>query len=272
MGANQLPVRLLYGTGPGRLLLRVILRTGADRLAVGFLRSPLSKPMIRRYVRRYQIPPEELAGQSFRTFHDFFIRRRETSFDPLPDHLISPCDGWLSAVPVRANSRFRVKGFDYSLEDLTGGGVDGSRYANGTCLIFRLASSDYHHFCCIDDGFCGACHRIPGALHSVQPAACERYPVYTLNRRAWTLLDTDHFGPVLQSEVGALVVGGIVHEREESQVRKGEAMGRFELAGSTIVQFFEAGRIRLNPEVLETLDSGAEHRVRLGMWIGTGGS
>ena len=120
MGANQLPVRFLYGTGPGRLLLRLILRTRADRLAVTFLRSPLSRPLIRRYIRTYEIPPEELAGQPFRTFHDFFIRRRETSFDPLPDHLISPCDGWLSAVPVQADSRFRIKGSSYTLEDLTG--------------------------------------------------------------------------------------------------------------------------------------------------------
>lgn len=45
-------------------------------------------------------------------------------------------------------------------------------------------------------------------------------------------------------------------------------MGRFELAGSTIVQLFEKDRIQLLPQLLSRLAGGREARVQLGMWIG----
>ena len=116
----------------------------------------------------------------------------------------------------------------------------------------------------------GANHFIPGELHSVQPAACERFPVYTLNRRCWTLLSTENFGPVVQTAVGAFIVGGIVNEHENARFLRGADMGRFELAGSTIVQFFERGRIRLLPEVRQYIERHGEFRVMQGMWIGLG--
>ena len=134
--------------------------------------------------------------------------------------------------------------------------------------MLRLCPSDYHHYCYIDDGFQGENHFIPGVLHSVQPIACEKYPVFALNRRSWTLLHTDHFGPVVQTEIGALVVGGIVNLRENQSVRRGEEKGYFELAGSTITLLFQKGRIRLKPELLAALECG-EVQVRQGQWIAT---
>ena len=104
-------------------------------------------------------------------------------------------------------------------------------------------------------------------LHSVQPIACENYPVYVLNRRNWTLLTTEHFGPVVQTEIGALVVGGICNPRENIRVRRGQEKGHFELAGSTIVLLFQKGKIRLRPDILEHLKHG-EFQVHQGMWIG----
>ena len=52
MSGNSGFVRFLYGTVPGRLLLKGILATHADRLAVAFLRSRLSRPLIAPYARR----------------------------------------------------------------------------------------------------------------------------------------------------------------------------------------------------------------------------
>ena len=159
--------------------------------------------------------------------------------DQHPSHLISPCDGWMSAFPIEADSSFCIKGSRYRLQDLIQDQELAKQFYDGDCLIFRLCASDYHHYSYIDDGYQGENHYIPGMLHSVQPIACDAYPVYTLNRRVWTLLQTEHFGPVIQTEVGAFVVGGIVNENENNHFLRGMEKGRFELAGSTIVLMFQ---------------------------------
>lgn len=257
-------VSFLYGTAPGRLLLKGILRTHADRIAVAFLRSSLSRPVVKPYAKRHNIP----LSRTYRTYRDFFARTEvERPVDMEPSHLISPCDGWLSCYDIQADSSFSIKNSHYRLEDLLRDGDLAKRYQGGKCLIFRLCPSDFHHYCYIDDGYQGENHEIPGLLHSVQPICCENLPVYVLNRRAWTLLTTEHFGPVVQTEVGALVVGGIVNPRENQRVRRGEEKGHFELAGSTITLLFQKDRMELLPRIQKELSKG-EVQVRQGMWIG----
>lgn len=273
MNRNSLAVRFLYGTVPGRAILKLILNTHADRLAVWFLCSPLSRPLVGWYAKRNSIHLSSRQKSSFRSFRAFFVRERESvSVDLEPDHLISPCDGWLSACPIWEDSTFVIKDSCYRLTDLLQDEELARSFHGGDCLIFRLCPSDYHHYCYIDDGYQGENHSIPGALHSVQPLACERFPVYTRNRRCWTLMVTDHFGPVAQVEVGALIVGGIVNQWENTQVFKGLEKGRFELAGSTVVLLFQRGRVHLRPHIGDIVTQGAEYRVTQGMWIGTGGS
>ena len=43
---------------------------------------------------------------------------------------------------------------------------------------------------------------------------------------------TENFGPVVQTEIGALIVGGIVNYRENARFCKGMEKGHFELAGA----------------------------------------
>ena len=100
------------------------------------------------------------------------------------------------------------------------------------------------------------------------PLACETYPVYTLNRRVWTLFTTEHFGPVIQTAIGALIVGGIVNDRENCRVRRGAEMGHFELAGSTIVLLFQRDRLTLAPHIKGQAAGGRELRVEQGMFLG----
>lgn len=105
MSGNSGFVRFLYGTAPGRLLLKGILATHADRLAVAFLCSRLSRPLIGPYARRNGIQLTETQKKDFRTYRDLFLRTRTPAdFDTEPSHLISPCDGWLSAYPIREDS------------------------------------------------------------------------------------------------------------------------------------------------------------------------
>lgn len=269
MEKNTMVVRLLYGNAVGRFFWRIILKSRVDHLAVLFLRSPLSRPLIPIYIRKHQISMKEFEGQQFHSFRDFFARkRRKNEYDAEPEHLISPCDGYLSVYPVAKDSSFTIKGFRYRMRDLVGEECLEEQYAGGECLIFRLCASDYHHYCYIDNGYQGKNEYTPGELHSVQPLACEKYPVYKLNRRVRTLLETENFGKVLQIEVGAFIVGGIENRHEYYAFRKGREKGHFDLAGSTIVLFFEKGKIELLPEIKKATLYEREMRVKMGMWIG----
>ena len=268
-GPNSAAVRFLYGTRPGRLLLKLILGSHVDKIAVWYLRSPLSRPIIGGFARRNGIPLTPEQKKSFGSYQEFFLRRRPPlPVDQTPEILVSPCDGWLSAFPIWEDSSFVIKGAPYRLEDLIADKRLARQFQGGDCLIFRLCPSDYHHYSYIDDGFQGKNHFIPGALHSVQPLACQTYPVYTLNRRCWSLLESDHFGPVIQAEIGALIVGGIVNDHENAQVSRGMEKGRFDLAGSTIVLLFQKDRVQLLPEIAQLLKTQEEYRAIQGTAVG----
>ena len=266
---NDGSVRFLYGTVLGRGLLKTIQALLMDWLAVWFLRSGLSRPYMAQFAKKNQIPISKEELKAFPTYRDFFLREREPHpVDTDPGHLISPCDGWLSAYGIQPDSSFAIKNSLYRVKDLLGDDALAKNYEGGTCLVFRLCASDYHHYCYIDDGRQGPNHYIEGRLHSVQPIACEHFPIFTLNRRSWCLLDTAHFGPVVQTEIGALVVGGIVNRPEGPMVR-GQEKGYFDLCGSTIVLLMEPGRIELLPELAALMGTEQEVRVEQGQWVAT---
>ncbi len=306
MSKNDKSVSYLYGTASGRAVLKILMKAHLDKLAVGYLRSALSRPVIKSFARKNGIVLTEDQLRGFRTYRDFFLRDKTGGIhiDMEPTHLISPCDSWLSVFKVQEDSTFEIKGSHYRLEDLFGSDLepsgrgaagaaalhpgsadsdpatDGSpaagsfadlagRFSGGDCLIFRLCASDYHHYCYIDDALIGRNHYIEGKLHSVQPIACETFKVYTLNRRSWCLMETRNFGSVVQTEVGALVVGGIVNHHENCLVNRGDEKGFFDLAGSTIAMFFEKDKITLDPGIREALSGAPEVRVSIGMKIGT---
>ena len=242
---NDGSVRFLYGTALGRGLLKTIQVLHMDRLAVWFLRSGLSRPYMAQFAKKNQIPISKEELKAFPTYRDFFLREREPHpVDTDPGHLISPCDGWLSAYGIQPDSSFAIKNSLYRVKDLLGDETLARNYQGGTCLIFRLCASDYHHI------------------------ACEHFPIFTLNRRSWCLLDTAHFGPVVQTEIGALVVGGIVNRPEGPMVR-GQEKGYFDLCGSTIVLLMEPGRIELLPELAALMGTEQEVRVEQGQWVAT---
>ena len=262
-------MNFFYGTAAGRLMMQAMLRSGTPRLMAAYMHTRLSKPMVRRYIRRYDIPMEAFHGQKYRNFASFFIREKPcTVEDGDPSHLLSPCDGLLSAFPIEENGSFAIKGSRYRLRDLVDDEALAEQYKGGLCLIFRLRPADYHRYAFAADGYIGPSHYIEGQLHSVQPIACEKYPVYRLNRRCWHLLETEEFGPLVQIEVGAMAVGGIVTERENARISRGQEMGHFELCGSTIVLLIQKDRVRLREELTEALKEKSEIAVHRGMWIG----
>lgn len=251
-------VKFLYTTVPGRVLLKIINGTKILTLGEWFVKKPWSAALIGPFIRHNHIDMKDFEGVKFGSYAEFFARKKDrTEFDRNPDVLISPCDSMLSIFPIEKDTLLDIKGSHYEISDLIPDHEVAEKFAEGVCFIFRLQASDYHHFCYIDDCYHGEAHLIPGLLHSVQPIACEKVPVYRLNRRNWSLMETVNFGLVAQIEVGALLVGGIVHEKNRRNAKKGEEMGHFELAGSTVVLLFQK-------EVKESMGILAKYRDAIG--------
>ncbi len=73
---------------------------------------------------------------------------------------------------------------------------------------------------------------------------------------------------MIQAEIGALIVGGIVNDHENAQVSRGMEKGRFDLAGSTIVLLFQKDRVQLLPEIAQLLKTQEEYRAVQGTAVG----
>lgn len=262
-------INFFYGNAAGRAVFNALMKAGLPKLMAKYLHSGLSKPMIGKYIKKYGIDMSDYEDAEYKSFSDFFIRKRKTpTFNADVSHLISPCDGLVSMFPVNSDSAFEIKNSLYRIRDLLHDVKTAEKFTGGTCLIFRLRAQDYHRYCFIDSGYVHENRFFEGQLHSVQPIAFSVYPVYRLNRRTFTIIDTDNFGTVGQIEVGAMAVGGIVNEFENCRVEKGKEMGHFELCGSTIVMLFEKDRIKLIPELEEKLKDGREAPVKYGEYIG----
>ncbi len=228
--------------------------------------------MIPGYIAKHGISMKDFEGQEYRSFAEFFGRKLDSlSCVMEPDVLISPCDSLLSVFPITADMNIPMKGSHYRLCDLIPDERVASSLTGGVCLVFRLRPIDYHHFCAFDDATIEKANFIPGLLHSVQPIACEKLPVFRLNRRWWSLLHTAHFGDVVQLEVGAMMVGGVHFVKESGEFRRGDDFGNFELAGSTIVLLLPAAvreRLAFDAKFVGAFNGEKEAPVFIGERIG----
>ena len=101
--------------------------------------------------------------------------------------------------------------------------------------------------------------------HTVQPFAVENMPVYRMNTREYTILNTDNFGKVIFMEVGALMVGRICNYHNEYTFNRGDEKGRFEFGGSTIIVIVKENTVKVNNDILEY---NGEFPVKMGEKIG----
>ena len=268
---DNLLLRYMYHTVPGRVMLRAASGRSFSKVCGRFLDSPLSRPMVRRFVRRNHIDRSEYYNPSFRNFNEAFTRRIHEELRPLaadPNTLISPCDGHLSVYRIRDGLVVPIKQSWYTVSDLLGGDPIADCYRNGLCLVFRLCVNDYHRYCYIDDGVKGENTFLPGRLHTVRPIALEAHPVFVQNCREYTVMSTARFGEVTQVEVGALMVGKISNHHGPSAFTRGEEKGMFEYGGSTIVLLLEEGRANLPTYLFRSTQEGTETPVRMGEGIG----
>lgn len=260
-------LRFLYHTPLGRLLLKPLCARPLSRLCGRFLDSPLSKPLIRPFVRKNGVPLEDFFTDNFRCFNDCFTRKIRPELrpvDPAPDALVAPCDGLLSVYPIHKGTVIPAKQSLYTVKDLLGGDPAASRFEGGACLVFRLCVNHYHRYCYPDGGRPLRSGFIPGELHTVRPIALEELPVFVRNCREYAILQTDHLGAVAQIEVGAMLVGKIANHPAPERFERGDEKGMFLYGGSTVILLIEPGKLRIPGEAFKLARTGAELPVQLG--------
>lgn len=261
----------LYTTPWGRALLRPLVCPVVSRILGRLLDTSVSRLAIRPFIRANHISMEDYEAAKYKSYNDFFTRQIRPGRRPIlgaDGDFISPCDGKVSAYPISADTNFKVKHTWYSVRSLLRNPRLAARYEDGTCLVFRLSVDDYHRYCYIDDGHKGENRRIPGVLHTVHPIANDFVPIFKENSREYTTLYTEHFGPVVQVEVGALLVGKIHNYQGEGEIRRGMEKGRFEFGGSTIILLIQRGRVEMDPQFFGNTRDGYETKVRMGETIG----
>lgn len=265
-------LEFLYGTVPGRLLLRPLASRPVSRVCGALLDTPLSRGLIGPFVQRTGIDTEEYDLSAVRCFNDFFCRPLKPGrrrFDAAPDTLMAPCDGRLTAIPLAGDTVLPVKQSRFTLPRLLGDGVLGAEFAGGWCLVYRLSVENYHRYCYFDGGTKGADRFLPGALHTVRPVALARRPVFTENCRSYTVLETESFGRAVQMEVGAMLVGRIVNRHPgPGPVARGEEKGHFAYGGSTVLVLLRSGTAILREDILSASQRGEETPVKLGEAVG----
>lgn len=261
-------IRFLYGTLFGRLLAKGLLcRKWVSNLYALWQKSSLSRGKVKKFMEEYHITVEDCTEQEFSNFNAFFTRQRKTLEDlTAPAELPAIADSKLSALPIGRDSRFTVKGVEYTLPELLEDETLAKRYEGGMCLIFRLSPEDYHRYSFPDRGTAEDTCEIPGVLHTVNPFAGSM-GVYRRNSRHYTVLHTEHFGEMIQMEVGAMLVGKIRNHGLRS-FRKLEEKGYFEYGGSTVILLCRKGQVKIDRDILDYSAKGMETKVRLGERIG----
>ena len=261
----------MYGSRLGRILVSFMIRPWVSRSAGWLLDRRISAIAVKPFIKSNHIDMTDFEERKFLSFNDFFTRRVKQGRRPVdetPEHLIAPCDSKLTVYPIEANSTFRIKGVDYTLAQLLRDEALSKRFLGGTLLLFRLTVGDYHRYSYIDSGYLGEEIHRNGVYHTVNPAAASRYPIYRENTREYALLESDHFGSILQMEVGATMVGRIVNNPGKRRVQRGREKGRFEFGGSTVIVLLQKDAARIDEDILRNTREDTETVVRLGEKIG----
>lgn len=265
-------VGALYGSAVGRMLLKPLISPAVSAAAGRFLDSGASRILIRPFIKSHQLNMQDYEREDFASYNDFFTRRlvpgaREIRTEP--ETFISPCDSRLSVCKIEEDSVFYVKHSCYTVRSLLRNRKLAESFAGGYAWVFRLCVEDYHRYIFVDKGQASRCVRIPGVFHTVNPIANDRFPIYKENTREYSLLRSEHFGTILQMEVGAMLVGRIENRTVKKTVHRGQEKGNFAFGGSTIILMTRRGAVCPDKDILENSVRGIETKVRLGEKIGT---
>ena len=259
-------MRFAYENPVGRILTKAILcRKFVSNLYAAWQKSRLSRGKVKKFIAQYRISTDDCTAQEFPNFNAFFTRQRKNYVNQTAENeLPAVADSKLTALPIDNNRVFTVKGVPYTAAELLENEKLAAAYAGGTCLIFRLSPDDYHRYVYPDAGTQEKTIHIKGVLHSVNPIAGS-LGVYRRNARRYTVLHTEHFGDVVQMEVGALLVGKICNHNETAgKIEKLQEKGYFEYGGSTVILLLKKDAVTVDSDILEYSAKGIETKVKIG--------
>ena len=269
MKKDTLFIRFLYHTIPGRGILKMLIKPLISKKMGAFFNSRFSGWLVPLFVKKNRVNLLEYEKKNYHSFNDFFTRRRQADqIDITPDHLISPCDGYLSVYSIKKDSIYWIKHIKYDLEQLLEDRELADHFAGGWCLIFRLTPQNYHRYCYICNGIRKKSTKIEGKLHCVRPTAYTSVPVFVENSREYAEIEPDYGGRMVQMEIGALLVGKIHNHLSNPKVMQGQEKGYFEFGGSTIVLLLERNRVKIKKEIRDCSLQEQEMEVRMGEKIG----
>jgi phosphatidylserine decarboxylase len=297
----RLGIRVLYKALGSREMERKRIKKMLKSLSVKQGKKyddPASASQIEGFIAFHQLNMDEvlLPTSEFRNFNEFFYRALKPNARPCsapdrPEIIVSPAD-CRSVVfnTIDDATSIWVKGKDYSISRLFGDAypLDAKRYNGGSMGIFRLAPQDYHRFHIPVDGVLGTPKTIEGEYYTVNPMAIRSaLDVYGENVRVVVPIDSVAHGRVMYVCIGAMMVGSTVITRKPGEkVKRAEELGYFKFGGSTILVFFEPGKMVYDDDLianskgaLETLVSTTNKlamdivtdfdlQVRVGMSIG----
>jgi phosphatidylserine decarboxylase len=213
----------------------------------------------------------EAKKTAFRSMQDCFTRELKEGARPIdhdPAALVSPCDAIVGACGrIAGTELLQIKGFPYTIRELTHDGDIETIYRNGRYVTLRLTSSMYHRFHAPHDCVVEEVTYISGDTWNVNPIALMRLEkLFCKNERALIRTRLAASGHIITLvPVAAILVASIrLHFLNvllrlkhpgpnryacHAPLRKGEEMGWFE-QGSTIIVFAPDG-FELDPDVSE---------------------
>jgi len=270
----RLGIRLLYKAMGSREMEKKRIKKMLKSLSIKQGKKyddPASVSQIEGFIQFHRLDMSEVAmppSGKFRNFNEFFYRAlkpdaRPCSAPDRPEIIVSPADCRSVVFNTMDDAtRIWVKGRDYSLEKLFGDAypLDAKRYKGGSMGIFRLAPQDYHRFHIPVDGTLGVPKEIKGEYYTVNPMAIRSaLDVYGENIRVVVPIDSVAHGRVMYVCIGAMMVGSTVITRSAGErVKRAEELGYFKFGGSTILLFFEPGRMVYDADLIQNSRAAVE--------------
>lgn len=251
-----------------RLLTELSSRKFISQLTGKFSKSSMSKFIIPRFIKAYDIPLEEAEKPlaEYASLNEFFTRRLKEGARPLDANelaLLSPVDALITGLGVIESGQiFNVKGQDYSLEQLLNHSPRMVNYRNGYYFVLYLSPKDYHRIHAPATGTIIEKEQIRGNVYPVNDFALRRIPnVLSRNERLITYIQHS-LGEIAVIKVGALNVSSIQYtDPQAKHIERGAELAYFEF-GSTVVLLTESGTFACD----DHLKVG--ERVRVGQALG----
>lgn len=264
-------IKFLYCTVLGRRILWRLIDPDRQETFRKMANARWSSMLVDPFAKKYHISFKDYIPKRYKSYNDFFTRKIRPECRPIEKNenlLACPCDGRITAYRISDRLVMDIKNTKYSVKSLLRNRELSEEFADGWCLVIRLTIDDYHRYCYPDDGYKSDDMFIPGLLHTVSPLVMEHANIYAENQRVYTVIDSEHFGRIIQMEIGALAVGRIVNHDDEGEIVRGAEKGFFEFGGSTIVLLLKSSEFTPDRDIIDNTADGYETIVKMGERIG----